>query len=592
MNNKKSKFGVGYLIIRSIVQYIKTARAWAILEHGISMLSAFTLFLGILTTQRLFDLITEASYENISYKQVGFSLGIMAIVIIAQQIFRGIDKYLLGHVSYKNVGKFMAELMQKLSRVEPENFENPAFLDNIDKAKRCIEYEALGYFSSNCLRVFTYYGVFFLCVFLYFFRLSPTFPLIIIISFIPAILGQFIQIKIFKVLEDEIAPLRRQYNYYKEAISDQRYFKETRTLGAFLNFRKLFRDTHALLTNKSWKVEYKVTGIRISLGLISFIGFGVSALMLFNTTISGNITIGTFVAVFGVLSQIFSMADELTSIYVSEGSETLGKIEIYYNLLDMKEVDGNDGTVDLSKGIIAENISFSYNGTNKMAIDNVSLRISEGESIAIVGENGAGKTTLVRLLIGLYRPSSGKVLIGGLDTKKTHPNSIYKVISGVFQNFQRYKMTLLTNVSISNINQIQNSDKIRKVLKDCDFDETMPLDTMLSTEFDGIDLSGGQWQRLAISRGLYRTHELIVLDEPTAAIDPIEEERIYQKFRDLSQNKTTILVTHRLASAKFADKIVVMDKGKILDIGKHDELIKNNGKYASMWKAQSSWYIR
>lgn len=592
MIEKKSKYGIVRVMFRSILQYIKASKGWALLEHGVTVLSSLSWIVGILVTQQLFDLITEASRGYASYWQVGIALGTMAAVTICQQVLRGIDKYLLGHVSYKNVGKFMSELMLKLSRVSAKHFEDPNFLDNIDKSKRCIEYEALGYFSTNCLRVFTYYGVFFVSVSIYFFGLSPLLPLIIFLSFVPAILGQLVQVKVFIGLENESAPLRRQYTYYKKAISSQLSFKETRILGAFGFFRNLFSNTLLLLTTKTWKVERKVAFIRLSLGLVSFIGFGVSTIMLFNSAMSGEISIGTFVAVFGVLSQIFSMAEELVSIQVSQGSETIGKIEIYYRLMDMEEVDGEEAAIDFSKGIVAKDVNFTYPGTNKMAVQGATITIAQGETIAIVGENGAGKSTLVRLLIGLYRPDNGTVEIGGQNSSNTHPSSIFRETSGVFQDFLCYKMTLAENVAISNRKEIQNHDNIQRVLQDCEFaEDSVTLDTMLSTEFGGIDLSGGQWQRIAIARGLYKTNSLIVLDEPTAAIDPIEEERVYSQFRRLSKDKCTILVTHRLASAKFANRIVVMDKGKIVDVGCHDELIERKGKYATMWEAQSAWYV-
>ena len=589
---KKTKYGIVYVVFRSILQYIKTSKGWAVSEHCVAVLSSLSWIVGIFFTQKLFDLITEASRGNASYSQVGVALGTMAAITIGQQVLRGIDKYLQSYVSYKNVGKFMSELMLKLSRVSAEHFEDPNFLDNIDKTKRCIEYEALGSFSSNCLRLFTYYGVFFASVSIYFFELSPLLPLIIFLSFVPAILGQLFQMKVFIGLENESAPLRRQYSYYKKAISSQQTFKETRILGAFDFFRNFFSNTLLLLSKKTWKVERKAAFIRLILSLVSFIGFGVSTIMLFNSAMSGEISIGTFVAIFGVLSQIFSMAEELVSIQVSQGSETIGKIEIYYRLMDMEEMDGKKAVVDFSKGIVAKDVNFTYPGTSEIAVQSATITIAEGETIAIVGENGAGKSTLVRLLIGLYRPDNGLVEIGGQNSSNTHPGSIFRDISAVFQDFLCYKMTLAENIAISNTKEIRNHDSIQRVLQDCEFyEDSVTLDTMLSTEFGGIDLSGGQWQRIAIARGLYRTNSIIVLDEPTAAVDPIEEERVYNQFKRLSKDKCSILVTHRLASAKFANRIVVMDKGKIVDIGCHDELVERKSKYATMWEAQSAWYV-
>ena len=229
-----------------------------------------------------------------------------------------------------------------------------------------------------------------------------------------------------------------------------------------------------------------------------------------------------------------------------------------------------------------------------MAVKNASLTIRNGETLAIVGENGAGKSTLVKLLIGSYRPDQGEVRIGQVNTENTKMQCYQRKISGVFQNYQKYKMTLEDNVIISASGE-QKPDKVKQILEDVDVDMNgtdypKGLDTVLSTEFGGTDISGGQWQRVAIARGMYKEHEVIILDEPTAAIDPIEEYALYHKFKAMAKDKTAILVTHRMGSCKIADRIVVMDKGQIIEEGTHEELMHKNGKYREMYAAQAQWY--
>jgi len=226
------------------------------------------------------------------------------------------------------------------------------------------------------------------------------------------------------------------------------------------------------------------------------------------------------------------------------------------------------------------------------------LQVKAGETIAIVGENGAGKTTLVKLMTGIYLPAEGDVKIGGIDTSKISPQFLYSGISGVFQKYQRYKITLEENITISSMEYKENEKlkvDLERAISKSDLiidEEKFPkgYETMLSREFDGVDLSGGQWQRIAIARGFYRGHNMIVLDEPTAAIDPVEETKIYRKFAEMSKGKTSIIVTHRLGSAKIANRIIVMDNGKISEIGTHEELMEKKGKYAQMYEAQSKWY--
>lgn len=587
----ESKYGVLRLAIRVCVHYFKTAKTWGALEQGAVILYSVSWTLGVIAMQMLFDIITNAGFDELSFRLVALPLVFLSGITIMQEMLHGASNFLFDKVSYTNMGKFMKEFQLKLGRISAEHFENTQFLDNVNKAKECVKYESLGMFAYVCLRTFSYYLIFFISIGTYLFWLSPTLPLVILVAFVPAILGQFAQVKIFSKLEDENAPLRRRCEYYHKAIAGREFFKETRILGGFRYFYKLFSDTLMLITEKTWKANLKAFILRLILNLISFVGLGASILLLFNATMAGNISVGAFAAVFAVLARIFSIMDDVVSRHLSRGSQSLGQVANFYRIMDMEEQNGEDGLIDFSRGVTAENVCFSYPGRNESTLQRVNLKINKGETIAIVGENGSGKTTLVRLLIGLYTPSDGKVEIGGLDSRKTKPSAIFQDISAVFQHFQRYKITLAENVSISNTIKPPDINNISKSLKESEFnDDKISLDTMLSPEFDGIDLSGGQWQRLAIARGLYRTNNFIVLDEPTAAIDPIEEGLIYNKFKDLSQGKCAIVVTHRLGSVKFSDRIVVMDNGTIADIGTHDELIKRKGVYANMWATQAAWY--
>lgn len=348
-----------------------------------------------------------------------------------------------------------------------------------------------------------------------------------------------------------------------------------------------------LLTEKVWKAERKTALLQLLLDFTAFVGMALSAYMLFRATMSGEITVGMFAAVFAALGQIFAIMQEIVTQHIGNMNRDMGKVVNFIRLLDMPERTGTEGETDFARGVAAKDISFTYPGRDKPAIKNVSLEIAEGETIAIVGENGAGKSTLVRLLTGIYRPSEGKVLIGGLDTAVASPASVYKGVSGVFQKYQRYKMTLKENVAISDVSAEAGAEKIHSVLSEADFEMgDIKLDDMLSPEFGGIDLSGGQWQRIAIARGLYRVNGFIVLDEPTSAIDPIEETKIYKQFEQLAKGKCAVVVTHRLGSAKLAHRIVVMDGGEIVDIGTHEELMSHPGKYATMWEKQAQWYER
>lgn len=220
-----------------------------------------------------------------------------------------------------------------------------------------------------------------------------------------------------------------------------------------------------------------------------------------------------------------------------------------------------------------------------------------GETIVVVGNNGSGKTTLSKILLGIYTPGSGIVKIGGADIGRMTPEAVGAGMSAVFQKFQKYKMSVVDNVIISD-HTLEDRDgaafyqcmeKFGIELEKERFADG--YDTVLSRDFGGTELSGGQWQRIAIARGIYRGRNIMILDEPTSAIDPLEETKLYEKFAELAQGRTALLVTHRIGLTKIADRIMVMDQGKLVQMGTYNELAEADGKFRELLQAQRKWYM-
>ena len=571
-----------------------------VIDTFLSVFNAVFFALAIIATQVLFDAIAVAAGGGMSFAECVRPLLILGGVTFGQQIMNGLHNFHGGSVMWlKARGVFGAILQQKLQRIDPANFEDVEFQDNLNKAKE--GYAALCMFAFIPIFIVTFYGTYFATVGVYLFSLKPILLAVIMLAFIPAMLAQIVRAKVFTKLEAESAPLRREHEYYQRTLTDREYLKETRILGAFNFFHRLFMESLSLLVKKTWQAERKTALLQLVLNVTSFAGMAVATYLLFTATMAGEISVGAFAAVFAALGQIFYVMQEIITQHIGGMNRDIGKVENYIRMLDMPEWTGDFAVPDYALGVVAEDVSFTYPGRDNAAVDGVSLTIAAGETIAIVGENGAGKSTLVRLLCGIYRPSAGTVTAGGIGTAESAQASLYRRMSGVFQKYQRYKMTLSENVVISDVGALPHDrqrhhataddGRINAALKEAEFDTSdVPLDTMLSPEFGGIDLSGGLWQRLAIARGLYRTSRFIVLDEPTAAIDPIEETRVYTQFQRLAAGKCAVVVTHRLGSAKLADRVVVMDGGKIVATGTHDELVTRPGKYAEMWAAQAKWY--
>ena len=588
----EKKYSLLQVILRIIPIQFKSAPWNCLIENSLGVMNGLSFALTVAATQRLFDTVSKAAEGKAGFWDCVIPLLILAAFTFGQQIINGVQNFHgIGVLLPKSSGRLTALIHKKIRRIDPVNFEDTDFLDDLNKAR-----EGIRAITMFCMIVFvcvSFYGVYFVAIGVYLFRLKPMLLITLLLAFLPALLAQTVNVRVFSRLEEQSAPLRRENEYYQKAICDREYFKETRILGAYHFFYQLFEETMELLTDKIWKAERKTALLQLMLDFTTFLGMALSAYMLFTATMSGEITVGMFAAVFAALNQIFGIMQEIVKQHIGNMNRDIGKVVNFIRLLDMPERSGTEESVDFAKGVIANDISFTYPGRDKPAISNVSLEIVDGETIAIVGENGAGKSTLVRLLTGIYRPSQGKVLIGGADTSEASPASLYKGVSGVFQKYQRYKMTLEENVAISDPSVKEDPKRINSALDEAGFERgSIGLDDMLSPEFNGIDLSGGQWQRIAIARGLYRLNGFIILDEPTSAIDPIEETKIYKQFERLARGKCAVVVTHRIGSAKLADRIVVMDNGRIADIGTHEELMSRPGKYAAMWEKQAQWYER
>jgi ATP-binding cassette subfamily B protein len=591
MNTEKKKYPFAKTMLQIIPISYKSTPWHNIINNIMGIFHAASFALAVIATQLLFDAIADAAGGRTSFSDCLFPLLILAGVTFGQQILNGIHNFHAGLIFNKSTGKITAILHRKLLRIDPAKFEDTDFLDDVNKAREGSK--VLPYISMTLSMFVCFYGAYFASIGVYLFNLKPVLLITLLIAFIPAMMAQVVRAKVFTKLEEKSAPLRREYEYYQKTLCDREYFKETRILGAFTFLHKLFTDTMQQLTRITWQAERKTALLQLALNMTSFAGMALASYLLFSATMSGEITVGTFAAVFSALGMIFGIMQEIITMHIGNMNKDIGKVANFVRLLDLPEQTGAGSTPDFSNGIEANNISFTYPGRDEPVVKDVSLTIEDSETIAIVGENGAGKSTLVRLLTGIYRPSCGKVTVGGLDTATTAPATLYQGISGVLQKYQRYKMTLGENVAISDIKTELDNSQIESALQEAGAElDGIALTDMLSPEFDGIDLSGGQWQRLAIARGLYRTNGFIVLDEPTAAIDPIEETRVYKQFQKLAEGKCAVVVTHRLGSAKLANRIVVMDAGEIVDIGTHEELLSRPGKYAKMWAAQAMWYER
>ncbi|WP_423883155.1 ATP-binding cassette domain-containing protein [Clostridium sardiniense] len=239
-----------------------------------------------------------------------------------------------------------------------------------------------------------------------------------------------------------------------------------------------------------------------------------------------------------------------------------------------------------------KNVYFKYPNRDDYALENINLIINKGDCIALVGKNGSGKTTLVKLLTRLYDVTSGDILINGISIKNIDSYSLRRKISTVFQDYLKYELTLRDNIGVANLSSINNDSKLINACKNSGLYDDMTLfqngfDSQLGVWFpEGTQLSGGQWQKVAISRAFFRNSDLFILDEPSSALDPLSEKLLFDKFLELIDNNIGIFITHRFINAKYAKKIIVLENGKIIESGTHHELIVKQGEYKKLYDIQ------
>ncbi len=498
-------------------------------------------------------------------------------------------------------GQMGKKLNEKAARIDPLVYEDNRFLDHINKAY--VGLRSVGEVVVSTLMIFLNQSVYFVSMGIYLFTVKPALLIMFVVSFIPNIIGTVVRKRLYANLEHKAAPYRRRYEYFEKCICSREYVKETRLWRSEGFFKKMYGKNLRKNAELDWQTSKKVRLVELGLRSLVLTGYVGTIIMLFYYLSRGQVGVGAFAAIFTSLDTMFSRMNELFDIQIGTVSRNYGKAQNFFGFLDLPERRGQyEGPVK-RETIEMKGVSFTYPGSPNPALENIDLSVRKGETIAIVGVNGSGKSTLTRLLTGLYLPTSGKLLIDGRSVEEISPKALYRDASAVFQRYQSYKMTVEENVRISDMGKgaedalpVKVEPAVRDALEKADFPAdseklTEGLNTMLGKDFGGIDLSGGQWQRLAIARGLYRSHDMIVLDEPTAAIDPLEEAAIYRKFAEISRDKTAFIVTHRLGSAQIADRIIVMDGGRIVDTGTHEELMQREGKYREMYHAQAKWYV-
>ncbi len=413
---------------------------------------------------------------------------------------------------------------------------------------------------------------------------------VLLIAPVPVLYTTYVGNKLnFKFIKDNVG-MKRKADYYQDVML-KRAVKEVKAFNLFDFFFAKWKtnmDAYTAAENRTYIQRALLGLLNRSITTMASVAANIVAIVMMA---AGQISLGSLAAVMSLISTLIgdtsALFDSVSSVFSKKNEAAM-----FFDLMDLsgeKEQGENLKEVDKIK---AANLSYRYPFTDRYVLDHVDLTIQKGEKIAFVGENGAGKTTFVKLLSGLLKPSDGELLINGAEVENLNPSSRFEVLSSVPQDPAKYTtFTVADNVQFGNIAVPADKGKISESLAFAGL-EDMDQNALLGKDMGGTDMSGGQWQKLAIARAYYRDKDFFILDEPTGNLDPLAEADVFQKYLDMAQDKTVIMVTHRISVASLAERIVVFAHGKIVEDGSHEQLLEKDGEYARLYKAQAQWYDR
>ena len=588
--------GVALEIVWSTSAKLTIAMALTTLFAGVlpaAIASVGGLFVDVVSNAFQDDGSNTAQLRSEALYYVFLEAGLVVLMTGAQRIntvCQSILRVLLGN-------KINVMILEKALTLELAHFEDAEYYDKLVRARR----EASSRPLSLVIKTFDLFRdiIALITIGIWLFQFSPYAVLLLAVAGVPAFIAEAkFSGEAFRIHRRRSAERRMQI-YLEMVLTREDGVKEVKLLQLGKMFLQRYVDIflNIYIEDRSLVLRRGIWGY--ILGLIASAAFYFAYGWVGFAAIAGAITIGQmtmYIAQFRLGQN--SVTNSLTSINgMYEDNLYLSNLTEFLSHKVPEQTGKGIAGPNPDDGINFENVSFFYPGSQTPALKNINLHISPGESLAIVGENGSGKTTLIKLLTRLYAPTEGRILVDGLDLQEWDTNAIREKIGVIFQDFARYQLIVGENIGIGDVDNIDDGNQIeeaaRKGMAD-EFVRDLPLDyqTQLGTWFkDGKELSGGQWQKIALSRAFMRSKaDILILDEPTAAIDARAEAEIFEHFNDLTDNRISIIISHRFSTVRRADHIIVLEKAEVLEQGSHQQLLEMDGQYATLFNLQAKGY--
>jgi ATP-binding cassette subfamily B protein len=582
----------GIMIANSILRIVRSAIPVAILYVG-KLIIDQVVFLARSNPDHSNPLSGSPHSGAHLWQLVAFEFG---LAILSDSLARAIS--LMDNLLGDKFSNFTSvKIMRHAAELDLDQFEDSVFYDKLERARQqsygrtVLLSQVLGQLQDLITMGFLAAGLM---------AFNPWLILLLLVAVVPAFLGESYFNNRSYVLNRAQTAERRELDYLRYLGASDETAKEVKlfSLSDFLIDRfkvlsdKFYRDGRLLSIRRSgWGTFFALLGSA---------GYYAAYVVIILRAINGKLTIGDLTFLAGSFRQLRSLLEGILTRFtsVSQGAIYLRDLFEFFEIKPRisRSLNPRPFPNPIREGFVFENTGFRYMNSERWANRHLHFTLKPGEKLALVGENGAGKTTLIKLLARLYDPTEGRILLDGVDLREYDPDVLRRHIGIIFQDFIRYQMTVAHNIAVGNIpnkdDRSQIEDAARQSLADA-LVERLPdkYDQALGRRIhQGVDLSGGEWQKIALARAYMRDAQLLILDEPTAALDARAEYEVFQRFAELTKGKSAVLISHRFSTVRMADRILVLDKGELIEIGSHETLLQQGGRYAELFNLQAKGY--
>jgi len=498
------------------------------------------------------------------------------------------DKY-TRHVSIR--------VLEHASSLDLTAYEDPVFYDRLERARvqatdRLVMIQAVGRLIQQVITTIT------LSVSIMFF--SPWLMLLLILGVVPAFMGESHFAFLGYAKNFRQTPLRRQLDYLRILGGSKEAAKELKLFG----LRKFLIDRFTKLSDEIYAENIGLSRRKLIAGsllsMVGTMGYYSAYVFVIWRTVNGALSIGTLTFLAGAIQQASTNIQQIFSTIAAIGDQALFLTDLLAFFQMEPTIRSKPNALPaprpIKQGVEFRNVSFSYPGNSRLILDHINFQVHPAERLALIGENGQGKTTIVKLITRLYDPTEGQILLDGIDLRDYDLEDLHREMGVIFQDFMRYEMTAAENIAVGRVEELKNPELLQVAAHKSMADATIArlpkgYDQMLGRRFEeGVDISGGEWQKVALARAYLRDAQILILDEPTAALDARSEFEVFQRFAELTAGKMALFISHRFSTVRSADRIIVLENGRIAEEGSHDQLSRLGGKYAEMFEMQASSY--